>query len=97
MIAESLGPIRILTLNRPEKLNAANLEMQQRLLAHLEDVAADGEARALILTGAGRAFSAGGDRDLLRQMAEGGLANHAELTRVHVGTLRCLLGLEIPA
>ena len=58
VIAEAVGSIRILTLNRPEKLNAADLEMQQRLLRHLEEVAADADARALILTGAGRAFSA---------------------------------------
>ena len=51
----------MLTLNRPDKLNAADLEMQERLLAELQAVAADPDARALILTGAGRAFSAGGD------------------------------------
>jgi enoyl-CoA hydratase len=97
VIAESVGAIRILTLNRPEKLNAANLEMQERLLAHLEGVAADGDARALILTGAGRAFSAGGDRDILRKMAEGESHQHERLAAVHIGTIRCLLGLGIPA
>ena len=57
VIARSDGAIRVLTLNRPDKLNAADLEMQQRLLTELQDVARDPEARALILTGAGRAFS----------------------------------------
>lgn len=97
VIAEARGAVRILTLNRPAKLNAADLEMQQRLLGHLEEVAADGEAHALILTGAGRAFSAGGDRDILARIAEGREGQHAELGRVHVATIRCLLGLEIPA
>ncbi|MBW8753254.1 MAG: enoyl-CoA hydratase/isomerase family protein [Sphingomonadales bacterium] len=97
VIAEKVGAVRILTLNRPEKLNAADLEMQQRLLGHLEEVAADKQARALILTGAGRAFSAGGDRDILRRIAEGKEDRHAELARIHVATIRCLLGLEIPA
>ena len=97
VIAHSEGPIRILTLNRPDKLNAADFGMQQRLLEHLLEVAADPDLRALILTGAGRAFSAGGDRDILRRMAEGREDQHAELGRVHVETIRCLLGLEIPA
>lgn len=97
VIAESRGPVRILTLNRPEKLNAADLDMQERLLAGLEAVAADPEVRALILTGAGRAFSAGGDRDILRRMAEGTETQHDRLGRVHVATIRCMLGLEIPA
>ena len=49
VIARSDGAIRVLTLNRPDKLNAADLEMQQRLLTELQDVARDPEARALIL------------------------------------------------
>ncbi len=97
VLAESVGSIRILTLNRPEKLNAANLEMQERLLGCLEEVAADKDARALILTGAGRAFSAGGDRDILRQMAEGRAEQEDALGAVHIGTIRCMLGLTIPA
>jgi enoyl-CoA hydratase len=96
VLAESVGAIRILTLNRPRKLNAADLEMQDRLLGCLEKVAADAEARALVLTGAGRAFSAGGDRELLRQLAEGRLEQKDALAKVHVGTLRCMLGLLIP-
>jgi enoyl-CoA hydratase len=97
VIAESRGPVRILTLNRPEKLNAADLDMQERLLANLEAVAADPEIRALILTGAGRAFSAGGDRDILKRMAEGTETRHDRLGEVHVATIDCLLKLEIPA
>jgi enoyl-CoA hydratase len=96
VIACSEGAIRILTLNRPEKLNAADLEMQQRLLARLQDVAADAEARALILTGAGRAFSAGGDRDILKRMAAGAETQHDLLGKVHVETMRCMLELDIP-
>jgi len=96
VLAESAGSVRILTLNRPRKLNAADLEMQERLLACLQSVAADADARALVLTGAGRAFSAGGDRELLRQIAAGRLQHGDALARVHAGTLRCMLGLSIP-
>jgi enoyl-CoA hydratase len=96
VIAQSEGAVRILTLNRPDKLNAADLELQQRLLARLQDVAADKEARALILTGAGRAFSAGGDRDILKRLAEGTESNHGLLGQIHVDTMHCMLGLDIP-
>src|SRR5580765_1903012 len=53
--------VATLTLNRPEKLNAFAEDMREQLVAALERVAAEGEARVLILTGAGRAFCAGGD------------------------------------
>jgi enoyl-CoA hydratase len=96
VLSESRGGVRILTLNRPEKLNAADLEMQERLLSCLDAVAADGEARVLILRGAGRAFSAGGDRDILRKMADGTNQQQDRLAAVHVGTIRRLLNLDVP-
>lgn len=63
------GPVRIVTLNRPESLNAVSTEMQHSLISVWSQLAADREARAVILTGAGKAFSAGGDLDnfLLQQ------------------------------
>jgi enoyl-CoA hydratase len=72
VLAQSIDGVRVLTLNRPDKLNAASLEMQEALVHELRGVADDAEARVLILTGAGRAFSAGGDREILRQIAAGG-------------------------
>ena len=54
--------IALLTLNRPEKLNALNYATNDRLLERLDDIEDDDRVRAVILTGAGdRAFSAGGD------------------------------------
>jgi len=56
------GPIAVLTLNRPEKLNALNYETNDRLIALLDQIEDDPRVRLIILTGAGdRAFSAGGD------------------------------------
>jgi 2-(1,2-epoxy-1,2-dihydrophenyl)acetyl-CoA isomerase len=49
------------TLNRPDKLNAFNPEMHKALRAALERAADEAEIRAVLLTGAGRAFSAGQD------------------------------------
>jgi 2-(1,2-epoxy-1,2-dihydrophenyl)acetyl-CoA isomerase len=53
--------VQTLTLNRPEKLNAFNPEMHQELRAALERARDEPGIRALLLTGAGRAFCAGQD------------------------------------
>lgn len=53
--------IAIVTLNRPERLNAVNGRMHAELARFSRDFADDGELRVLVLTGMGRAFSAGGD------------------------------------
>lgn len=53
--------IMYLTLNRPEKLNAINYVVIGKLLEYLDEAATDPEIRAVVLTGSGRAFSAGDD------------------------------------
>lgn len=58
--AQSAG-VLTLTLSRPEALNAMSLEAWHELGRALEAADADPAVRALVLTGAGRAFSAGGD------------------------------------
>ncbi len=50
-----------ITLNRPEKLNAINARMHAEIQQACRDLADDGDARVVIVTGAGRAFSAGAD------------------------------------
>jgi 2-(1,2-epoxy-1,2-dihydrophenyl)acetyl-CoA isomerase len=59
------GAVRVLTLNRPEALNALTTEDMRELGARLEAAAASAEVRAVVLAGAGGAFSAGGDTTLL--------------------------------
>ncbi len=66
VLAEAEG-VATLVLNRPGKLNAFGDDMREQLVAALETVARRPEVRALVLTGAGRAFSAGGD---VRHMAD---------------------------
>lgn len=62
VIYETRGPIALLTLNRPEKLNALSYALIDRLMAYLDAIEDDPAIGALILTGAGeRAFSAGAD------------------------------------
>lgn len=53
--------IAIITLNRPERLNAMTPQLFTELSARLDEAKADRQVRAVIITGAGRGFSAGGD------------------------------------
>jgi enoyl-CoA hydratase/carnithine racemase len=55
------GPAARVTLNRPEKRNALSLELMQEAIAVLETLGADAEIRAIVIDGAGPAFSAGHD------------------------------------
>ena len=55
--------IRIISLNRPEKLNAITLEMATDLNKAIQETANDSTVKCLVITGEGRAFSSGGDVD----------------------------------
>ena len=61
IILEKEAGIATLYLNRPDVLNAIDNQMRRELLAALEDVELDPEVRVLVITGKGKAFSAGGD------------------------------------
>jgi enoyl-CoA hydratase/carnithine racemase len=69
--------VAVLTLNRPEKLNALSRELRARFDELVDRVAADEDVRAVVLTGAGRAFCAGAD--LGGGMPDGSLAAHRVL------------------
>jgi 2-(1,2-epoxy-1,2-dihydrophenyl)acetyl-CoA isomerase len=58
------------TLNRPERLNALNSALGRALLEALDSLEKDASVRAIVLTGAGRGFCAGGDIEMLRQARE---------------------------
>lgn len=85
-----------LTIRRPKVRNALNEEAFHQLIAACEQVGADDAARVLVLTGEGRAFSAGGDFDSLQQMLDGDRAYAvAELENAGAG-VSALARLEIP-
>jgi len=63
IVVERQDTVGIITLNRPEKLNAMNLKMKNELSDVLSEMEVDDDIRAVILTGAGRAFSSGHDND----------------------------------
>jgi enoyl-CoA hydratase len=69
LIVDRQGPIAIVTLNRPDQRNALNAELRIAIGATFAELEADPEIRAVILTGAGRAFCAGMD---LKEIGGGG-------------------------
>ena len=89
------GRLLTITLNRPDTLNAVNFDMHEELIEVLQFAAADLESDVLLLTGAGRAFSAGGDLDHMWRNA-----THPELfdqeARVAKRIVFTLLDIEKP-
>ncbi|MEQ8508315.1 MAG: enoyl-CoA hydratase-related protein [Rhodospirillaceae bacterium] len=76
------GPHAVLRLNRPEKRNALNLAMWQRMIELLKEAEADPSIRVLIVAGEGNAFAAGADIDEMKAVfADPAIAkNIAEIT-----------------
>ncbi len=89
---EKLGGVLRLTLNRPERLNALTAPLLQALEEALEEAREDPGVRALLLTGAGRAFSAGQD---LLEFGEERPDYEAHLNRYN-RVVKALVGLGKP-
>ncbi|WP_245451051.1 enoyl-CoA hydratase-related protein [Borborobacter arsenicus] len=82
VIAEYARPgVVVLTLNRPEKLNALSKELLRQLLDRLSEAEADPSVGCVVLTGAGRAFAAGAD---ISDMLARGVASYADPERLSV-------------
>jgi enoyl-CoA hydratase/carnithine racemase len=80
---QELDGLVTITLNRPEKLNALNIELHDALQPVLVELETDPTARVVILTGAGRAFSAGADLNDRRDAKP--LNDIDRLQRAHLG------------
>ncbi|MFD1859418.1 enoyl-CoA hydratase [Aeromicrobium camelliae] len=65
VLLESDGPVRTITLNAPDRLNALDMPLLDELRAAVATVADDDEARVLVVTGAGKAFCSGANVDSL--------------------------------
>ena len=66
--------VAVLTLNRPERLNAWTQELERSYFGLLADCAADERVRVIVVTGAGRGFCAGADMDELQTLGEDGVS-----------------------
>jgi len=89
------GPVRIVTLNRPDTLNATDSELHRAITEVWGRLAGDTEARAVVLTGAGKAFSAGGDFGLLQAMVDDTELRTATIDEGKI-LVQSMLALEVP-
>lgn len=91
--SETVERVALVTLDRPDKRNAMSGTMWRELERHVAAIAADDEVMAVVVRGAGGAFSAGGD---LRELREHG-AEHAEAYRRHAeDVVRALAAVGVP-
>jgi len=90
---EKEGAVAVLTLDRPDRLNAMADPMWDALYEHLGRIAVDDEIRAVILTGAGRAFCSGGD---VTSMAQSDIVSGRARSKRRHRTVQALYTLEKP-
>ena len=90
------GPVVLLRLNRPEKLNALSDAMIATGIEHLRRCAEDPDVGAVLVTGAGRAFCAGGDVSAMGSAAREALTFEQRVDRQRVGQELSRLLAEIP-
>jgi len=82
ILYENRGAIALLTINRPKTMNALDMTMLDALEAAVDRAAADKAVRVIVLTGAGKAFVAGGD--IAELNSRGGLRHYFEFgERIH--------------
>lgn len=107
VIVDRLGSVARVTLSRPEKANALDAEITDALLGAILALRDDPDVRAMVLTGEGSAFSAGGDFETIRAMRDDRslrdtvLAAHQELfwamTRLPFPTVAAVNGAAVGA
>ncbi|UZW56415.1 enoyl-CoA hydratase-related protein [Sphingobium sp. JS3065] len=92
--------VGILTLNRPDVLNSITREMQTEIRAVLQQIADTRDCRVLVITGAGRGFSAGADLSKIDMTPDDGLMERIDpgklLSEAYNPTVRMLQGLRVP-
>lgn len=80
LVTDQAGPVRVITLNRPDRLNALSHALMADLRQVLQEAESDPGTRAIVLTGAGRAFSSGAD-------LRGGPSDAEQVLREHYNPL----------
>ncbi|MDX2968142.1 enoyl-CoA hydratase/isomerase family protein [Kribbella solani] len=95
LLVEADGPLRIVTMNRPDDLNSVDDDLHEGLRRVWDLLNDDEEARAVVLTGAGRAFSAGGHLpNFVRSHTD--LAVRRRNIRTGERLVRAMLGCDLP-
>ena len=88
--------IATITLNDPDRRNAMGLEMSNQFRACIRNLELDTSIRSVILTGAGRAFAAGGDLEMLRTKAALDEQTNRERMLDFYHSFLCILKLPVP-
>lgn len=96
VLYERRGTVGVLTLNRPEKLNALTHAMGAALQDTVQAINADSSVRAVVLCGQGRAFSAGGDLAFLRANAARSYAENQRGMRAFYAQFLSVRQIEVP-
>jgi 2-(1,2-epoxy-1,2-dihydrophenyl)acetyl-CoA isomerase len=94
VLIERRGPVAIITLNRPESLNGFTSGLRSALKQALQEVGADASVRAVVLTGAGRGFSAGAD--LKAEPMTSGVEVELQLNEEYGAALRAIATMPKP-
>ncbi len=95
LLIEAKGGVRIVTLNRPDALNAANEVLHGELARIWRQLDADPEVRTIVLVGSGRAFCAGGDLDLLDGMVRDTALREVIMTEA-AEIVRAMTSVRVP-
>eukprot|EP01133_Synstelium_polycarpum_P012359 gene12359-14499_t len=96
MVDGAYSGVSILKLNKPNQLNALTFEMGQEFKRCVDQLAADKTLRCLILTGAGKAFSAGGDLNFLMERAHSTPIDNAETMERFYNTYLYIRRIPVP-
>ncbi|UXA11532.1 enoyl-CoA hydratase/isomerase family protein [Mycobacterium sp. SMC-8] len=81
VLTEQIDAVAVVTLNRPDKLNAIDIPLRLALAGAIEAADRDASVRAIVLTGAGRSFCSGGDISSMDRMAPGAALERAQLAQ----------------
>jgi enoyl-CoA hydratase len=95
VLVQARGAVRLVTLNRPDVLNAANEAFHGVLARIWRELDAEPDVRAIVLTGAGNAFSAGGDLHLLDRMV-GDTTLRDEIMSEAAEIVRAMTSVRVP-
>ncbi|HEY1794808.1 MAG TPA: 2-(1,2-epoxy-1,2-dihydrophenyl)acetyl-CoA isomerase PaaG [Stellaceae bacterium] len=95
ILVETRPNYRVITLNRPDRLNSLNTQMHEELMWELDAAETDEECRAILLTGAGRGFCAGQDLQDV-QVTDGEVPDLRAVLERYNALVRRLRGLRMP-
>jgi enoyl-CoA hydratase len=87
--------VLLVTIDRPQRMNATNERLHSELVQVWDEIDRDAETRVAVITGAGRAFSAGGDLEMVQRMA-GDYARVAVIAREAAALVTNMLDCEKP-